>query len=94
MIANMHLHTSNRRKSSDSALSASSITPLDESILKMTLPLAPREDDYNMSEKTLQARLFAKCKRTEKGPWKDARPLPVQSLKKRRVSVVAEMLGE
>jgi len=43
----------------------------------MTVPMAPREDDYNMSEKTRQAGLLAKCKRADKAPWKNAKPLPV-----------------
>ncbi|KAK5127919.1 hypothetical protein LTR85_005036 [Meristemomyces frigidus] len=72
----MLFHYSNRRTSTVSTLSASSSTSsLDETVLKMTLPLAPREDDYNMSEQTRQARLLAKCRRAEKAPWKNARPL-------------------
>lgn len=67
-----------RRKSSDSSFSASSSTSsLDATLRWMTVPMAPREDDYNMPEKTRQATLLAKCKRADKAPWKNARPLPV-----------------
>jgi hypothetical protein len=73
----MHFHLKTRRNSSDSNLSTSSSTStLDDTLRTMTLPMAPREDDYNMSEKQRQARILAKCKRAEKAPWRDARPLP------------------
>lgn len=65
-----------RRKSTHSAFSVSSTSSPDETLLEMTLPMAPREDNYNMSEQTRQARLLAKCKRAEKAPWKNAKPLP------------------
>lgn len=69
----------NPRKSIDSALSANSSTSsLDDALRGMTVPMAPREDDYNMPEKTRQARLLAKCRRADKAPWKDAKPLPLR----------------
>ncbi|WPH03135.1 Hypothetical protein R9X50_00601000 [Acrodontium crateriforme] len=74
----MHFSFSNtRRKSADSSLSSrSSCSSLDQAILGMTVPIGPREDDYNMSEKERQARIISKCKRASKEPWKSAKPLP------------------
>lgn len=72
-----------RRKSSTSSSSDNynsnmnnSSTSLDSKTLSMTLPIAPREDDYNMSEETRQQRLLTKCSRKSREPWKSARPLP------------------
>lgn len=74
-LATMHFNI--RRKSTDSSRSfSSSSSDLSDEILGMTLPMAPREDNYNMSEKQRQQRLFAKCKRAATEPWKSARPLP------------------
>lgn len=74
----MHFHL--RRKSTDSMKSvhsvSSSSSDLSEEVLGMTLPMAPREDNYNMSESERQQRLIAKCKRGYKEPWKSAKPLP------------------
>jgi hypothetical protein len=73
----MHFNFNNRRASNGSALSTSSSTSsLDSTLRDMTVPIAPREDDYNMSEETRRARLLAKCKRADKAPWRDAKPLP------------------
>ncbi|KAF7196229.1 hypothetical protein HII31_02296, partial [Pseudocercospora fuligena] len=67
---------SNRRKSTQSSSSASSSSSsLDETLMTTTLPLAPREDDYNMSEETRRQRLLAKCKRSNIEPWKSAKPI-------------------
>lgn len=67
----------NRRKSDLSTLSAtSSSSSIDEALMTTTLPLAPREDDYSMSEESRQRRLLAKCKRANMQPWKSAKPLP------------------
>ncbi|PIA94314.1 hypothetical protein CB0940_08479 [Cercospora beticola] len=68
--------SSSRRTSSPSADSTnSSRTSIDETLLANTLPLAPREDNYAMSEETRQQRLLAKCKRINMEPWKSAKPL-------------------
>lgn len=67
-----------RRKSDLSTLSADSSSSLDERVAATTLPLAPREDDYNMSEAARQKRLLAKCKRADKEPWKSAKVLPTR----------------
>ncbi|KAK4898364.1 hypothetical protein LTR27_003960 [Elasticomyces elasticus] len=67
-----------RRSSSGSTLSTSSSkSSLDSMLLETMLPIAPREDDYNMAEKDRQARLLAKCKRAQTAPFKDAKPLPL-----------------
>jgi len=73
------MYFNNHRKSAGSLSATTSTSSLDESLREMTLPLAPREDDYNMSEKQREARLISKCKRAEKAPWKNAKPLPVSS---------------
>lgn len=71
------MHFNLRRKSTDSARSlSSSSSGLSDEFLGMTLPIAPREDNYNMSEEQRQQRLLAKCKRAATEPWKSARPLP------------------
>ncbi|KAK4961439.1 hypothetical protein LTR17_001741 [Elasticomyces elasticus] len=68
-----------RRSSSGSTLSTSSSkSSLDSMLLETMLPIAPREDDYNMAEKDRQARLLAKCKRAQTAPFKDAKPLPLR----------------
>ncbi|CAK3998134.1 Hypothetical predicted protein [Lecanosticta acicola] len=68
---------SSRRKSDSSSLSTqSSTSSIDLTLASTTLPLAPREDDYNMSEETRQKTLLAKCKRANKEPWKSAKALP------------------
>jgi hypothetical protein len=67
-----------RRKSSGSSLSANSSTDsIDQKFLEMTIPLAPREDNSNMSEKQRQQRMLAKCRKAIE-PWKSAKPLPTQ----------------
>jgi hypothetical protein len=65
-----------RRKSTDSTYSRSSSTSsnsskasLPDAILEMTLPLAPREDNYNMAENTRQERMLASTKRGSIWPW-------------------------
>lgn len=76
--AKMGLNFNSRRKSSDSSLSASSSTDsLDHKFMEMTLPLAPREDNFNMSEKQRQQRMLSKCRKAVE-PWKSAKPLPTQ----------------
>ncbi|KAI6882228.1 hypothetical protein KC363_g1913 [Hortaea werneckii] len=70
----MHFYGNNLRKGSVS--STSSTSSLDAAVMNNTIPIAPREDDYSMPEKTRQARLLSKCKRSEKAPWRDAKPLP------------------
>ncbi|EME84635.1 uncharacterized protein MYCFIDRAFT_210935 [Pseudocercospora fijiensis CIRAD86] len=67
---------SNRRKSTQSPPSAtSSSSSLHETLMTTTLPLAPREDNYNMSEETRRQILLAKCKRSNIEPWKSAKPI-------------------
>lgn len=48
---------------------------MDSKFLEMTLPIAPREDNRNMSEETRKQRLLAKCRKAQE-PWKSAKPLP------------------
>ena len=77
----MHFHFSTWRTSSFSGrtLSASSSSSsLDSTLRSMTVPMGPREDDYNMSQKQQEARLLAKCKRAQTAPFNDAKPLPVR----------------
>lgn len=67
-----------RRKSSGSSLSVNSSTEsIDQKFMDMTLPLAPREDNSNMSEKQRQQRILSKC-RKQVEPWKNAKPLPTR----------------
>lgn len=73
-----HTLTQRRTNSFSSQHSVSSTSSLSEEVMGMTLPMAPREDDYNMSEKLQSVRLLAKCKRAAKEPWKSAKPLPVK----------------
>ncbi|KAM0716707.1 hypothetical protein Q7P37_008152 [Cladosporium fusiforme] len=66
-----------RRRSSalsTSSSSSSSSTNLPAEVLEATLPMAPREDNFNMSEKDRRASLLARCRRFTE-PWKSARPL-------------------
>jgi hypothetical protein len=65
-----------RRSSALSTASASSTSSdLSTEVLASTLPLAPREDDFNMSEKDRAASLLARCRRAATEPWKSAKPL-------------------
>lgn len=65
-----------RRSSALSTASASSTSSdLSIEVLESTLPLAPREDDFNMSEKDRAASLLARCRRAATEPWKSAKPL-------------------
>lgn len=68
---------SDRRTSTVSSLSrrSSSASSMDDKFLEMTLPIAPREDNYNMSEATRKQRMLAKCRKAQE-PWKSAKPLP------------------
>lgn len=82
----MHFFSSSttRRTSAASTLSrrssssASSSSTADDKFFEMTLPLAPREDNYNMPEATRQQRLLAKCRKAQE-PWKSAKPLPARA---------------
>ena len=62
------------RRSSSTYSTASSLS---DEVMDMTLPLAPREDDYNMSDSARRAQLLARC-RLFREPWKSARPLVVE----------------
>jgi hypothetical protein len=65
------------RKSSTSSKSSSansSTESLDRMIMDNTIPMGPREDNFNMDEKTRQQRMLAKC-RIAREPWKSAKPL-------------------
>ncbi|KAK0911136.1 hypothetical protein LTR91_002883 [Friedmanniomyces endolithicus] len=74
----MRFHFGTRRSSRSRTLSAtSSDSSLDRTLWEMTLPIAPREDDYNMSEKDRQAMLLAKCKRAQAVPFRNAKSLPI-----------------
>jgi len=65
-----------RRSSALSTASASSASSnLSTEVLEATLPMAPREDDFNMSEKDRAASLLARCRRAATEPWKSAKPL-------------------
>ncbi|KAI5362192.1 hypothetical protein Slin15195_G058430 [Septoria linicola] len=67
---------SSRRTSTQSTDSTnSSRSSIDEALMATTLPIAPREDNYAMSEETRQQRLLAKCKRVNMEPWKSAKPI-------------------
>lgn len=68
-----------RRSSAFSTLSTSSASSyLSDEVLESTLPMAPREDDFNMSEKDRTASLLARCRRAATEPWKSAKPLVVK----------------
>ncbi|KAK6441955.1 hypothetical protein LTR95_001815 [Oleoguttula sp. CCFEE 5521] len=54
--------TSASRSSSCSSSASSSTTSLPLEVLAMTLPLAPREDNFNMSEASHRARMLSKLK--------------------------------
>ena len=79
---NMLFRSSNphprRRSSALSTLSTSSATStnsdLSAEVLEATLPMAPREDNFNMSEKDRRASLLARCRKAVE-PWKSAKPL-------------------
>ncbi|KAK5148262.1 hypothetical protein LTR32_000376 [Rachicladosporium monterosium] len=74
----MHFHFSTRRSPRSRTISAtSSDSSLDRTLWEMTLPIAPREDDYNMPEKDRQAMLLAKCKRAQTVPFRNAKPAPL-----------------
>lgn len=57
-------HTLTHRRTNSFSSQHSSAPSLSEEMLVMTLPIAPRENDYRLSEKVQAARLLAKCKRT------------------------------
>lgn len=67
-----------RRSSALSTLSTSSTSStsseLSAEVLEATLPMAPREDNFNMSEKDRRASLLARCRKAVE-PWKSAQPL-------------------
>ena len=67
-----------RRSSALSTMStystSSTNSTLSDEVLQATLPMAPREDDFNMSEKDRTASLLARCRRAVE-PWKSAKPL-------------------
>jgi len=67
-----------RRSSALSTLSTSSASStksgLSIEVLEATLPMAPREDNFNMSEKDRAASLLARCRKAVE-PWKSAKPL-------------------
>lgn len=69
------------RRTSTASTSSSSSSPstpvVDEKFLEMTVPISPREDDYNMSEKSRQERLLATCRKAQE-PWKSAKALPAR----------------
>lgn len=50
---------------SNSSNSSSRCSSIDETLLATTLPIAPREDNYAISEQMRQKRLLVKCKRLE-----------------------------
>ncbi|KAL9531503.1 hypothetical protein SMMN14_04264 [Sphaerulina musiva] len=52
-------------KSNSSSNSSSRCSSIDETLLATTLPIAPREDNYAISEQIRQKRLLVKCKRLE-----------------------------
>lgn len=57
---------SNSSSSSNSNSNSSSrCSSIDETLLATTLPIAPREDNYAISEQIRQKRLLVKCKRLE-----------------------------
>lgn len=57
---------SNSSSSSNSNSNSSSrCSSIDETLLATTLPIAPREDNYAISEQMRQKRLLVKCKRLE-----------------------------
>lgn len=57
-------------KSNSSSNSSSRCSSIDETLLATTLPIAPREDNYAISEQIRQKRLLVKCKRLETdGYW-------------------------
>jgi len=74
----MRFHFGIRRSSRSRTLSAtSSDSLLDRTLWEMTLPIAPREDDYNMSEKNRQTNLLGQCQRAQTVPFRNAKPLPI-----------------
>ncbi|EMF13314.1 uncharacterized protein SEPMUDRAFT_148659 [Sphaerulina musiva SO2202] len=57
--------TSTQSDSSAKSNSSSRCSSIDETLLATTLPIAPREDNYAISEQIRQKRLLVKCKRLE-----------------------------
>lgn len=62
------------RTPSTTSSSPSSPSSIPAELLTTTLPLAPREDNSNMSEAQREARLRARCRRATE-PWRSARML-------------------
>ena len=52
--------------SSRSSTAASSTASLEDTLNATMLPLAPREDDYRVSEDSRRRRLLAKCRLVER----------------------------
>ena len=65
------LTSSTRRKSRDSSVTtnsaSTSTSSLDETLLLTTLPLAPREDNYHLSDESRRQRLLARCQQHPAG---------------------------
>ncbi len=70
----MGFRNSRKSSASSSFSSNSSSDPFVQKFIQMTHPIGPREDNFNMDEKTRQQRILAMCRKARE-PWRSAKPL-------------------